>query len=139
MIDLTEYEANLLRRFLRVDYIEYTNLDEAELATCQRLRKEHGLLGGDFVRFCRNDKTWTTLLALDELKKKASENRAAKEEQAYADRAQILADKKHDRRHDFFVAAFSVAATLFAEHIGDIIDFSKVTAEKVLVLLGLLH
>ena len=32
-------------------------------------------------------------------------------------------EKKHSFRHDFLVAAFSVALTLFFEHIQDIIEF----------------
>lgn len=139
MIDLTEYEAKLLLRFLTVDYIECADLTEQELAICQQLRREHGLLGGDFTRFCRNGKTWTVLMALDEAHENENQNCADKEEKARADRMQILADKKHDRRHDFLVAAFSATAALLVEHIGDIVDFSKVTVEKVLALLGLIH
>ena len=139
MIELTEYEETILRRFLHVDYVEYTDLTEQELAVCQHLRRDRGLLGGDFTRFCRNDKTWTSLLALEEARQQEAEESAAEEEQAVADRMQVIADNKHDRRHDFAVAAFSAAAALLLEHIGDVIDFSKVTGEKVLFLLGLLH
>lgn len=78
----------------------------------------------------------------------AAEEKAAEEkardqaqhaEQARSERAQVLSDKEKDYRHDFKVAAFSVGLALLAEHLGDIIDFIKVTIEKILTLLGLLH
>lgn len=78
----------------------------------------------------------------------ASEEKAAEEkandqaqqaEHARSEHAQVLSDKEKDYRHDFKVAAFSVGLTLLAEHLDDIIDFIKVTFEKILTLLGLLH
>lgn len=45
-----------------------------------------------------------------------NENRRANEVKAEK-------DKKHSFRHDFLVAAFTVALTLFLEHLHDIIEF----------------
>lgn len=41
-----------------------------------------------------------------------------------ADEIKTEKDKKHCFRHDFFVAAFSIALTLFFEHIHDVIKFA---------------
>lgn len=43
--------------------------------------------------------------------------------QKRAEDAQRVKDKQQSRKHDFAVAAFSVALTLFLEHIVNIIDF----------------
>lgn len=40
-----------------------------------------------------------------------------------ADEVKAEKDKKHGFRHDFLVAAFTVALTLFLEHLHDIIEF----------------
>lgn len=45
--------------------------------------------------------------------------------------AKSVKDKKEQFRHDFKVAAFSVALTLCAEHIGDIVNFIKTVFEKI--------
>ena len=51
--------------------------------------------------------------------------RADEEAQKRADDTQRIKDKKNARIHDFAVAAFSVALTLFLEHIVDFVDFIK--------------
>lgn len=79
------------------------------------------------------------LAAAEQAAEDHAREQAQQAEKDSSDRAQVLSDKKKDYRHDFAVAAFGAAVTLFVEHIGDIIDFSKVTVEKVLLLLGLLH
>lgn len=65
----------------------------------------------------------------------ARDERARQEEQRIADRAQTIEDQKKNRRHDFAVAAFGGAITLFVEHIDDILHFLDATAELVLSLL----
>lgn len=52
-----------------------------------------------------------------------SEYHAEYNENRRADEIKAEKDKKHSFRHDFFVAAFTVALTLFFEHIHDIIEF----------------
>ena len=62
----------------------------------------------------------------DELKGLAqdvSEYHAEYNENRRADEVKAEKEKKHSFRHDFFVAAFTVALTLFFEHIHDIIEF----------------
>lgn len=79
----------------------------------------------------------------EQLAKHAAEQQAqehaAKCADVASDRAHAIREKKKDYRHDFAVAAFSSAVTLFLEHIGDVIDFIKVSVEKLLTLLGTLH
>ena len=57
------------------------------------------------------------------LEKKMRDERAKEEERKHAQDVQMALDKKKDHRHDFHVAAFGGAVTLFVEHIGDVIDF----------------
>ncbi len=46
-------------------------------------------------------------------------------EQYQADAAQAIIDKKKQRRHEYLVAAFTVALTLSIEHIADIVEVLK--------------
>lgn len=55
--------------------------------------------------------------------KQMREERAKQEEAQHAQDAQMILDKKKDRRHDFCVAAFGCAVTLIIEHLGDIANF----------------
>lgn len=79
----------------------------------------------------------------EQLAKHAAEQQAqehaAKCADIASDRAHAIREKKKDYRHDFAVAAFGSAVALFLEHIGDVIDFIKVSVEKILTLLGTLH
>lgn len=52
-----------------------------------------------------------------------SEYHAEYNENRRADEIKAEKDKKHSFRHDFLVAAFTVALTLFLEHFHDIIEF----------------
>lgn len=49
--------------------------------------------------------------------------KAAQEAKDSADDSQRIVDKKKARIHDFFVAAFGSAFTLFLEHLDDIVHF----------------
>lgn len=56
-------------------------------------------------------------------------NQIAKEKESKrANDAQMALDKKKDHRHDFCVAAFGGAVTLFVEHFGDLIDLINLLA-----------
>lgn len=79
------------------------------------------------------------LLSAQEAAKQKADEQAQQAEKDASDRAQVLSDKKKDYRHDFAVAAFGSAFTLFIEHVGDIIDFIEISVEKILTLLGLIH
>lgn len=70
--------------------------------------------------------------ALEQMRKERADQDAEK----HAADAQAVKDKKKDRRHDFLVAAFGAALTLFLEHIGDVVDLINVALEHVLTLLS---
>lgn len=81
------------------------------------------------------DKALDALDESEQIAKKKAERDAKRREEAAANDAKAIKDKKQQYRHDFHVAAFSVALTLLLEHIGDIVHFVKVAAEKVLLFL----
>lgn len=66
--------------------------------------------------------------------KQMRDERAKQEEAQRAKDAQVALDKKQDRRHDFKVAAFGGAVTLFVEHFGRVVDCIEVIIEKILLL-----
>ena len=53
-----------------------------------------------------------------------AEYHAENNENRRADEIKAEKDKKHSFSHDFFVAAFTVAQSLFFEHLHDIIEFA---------------
>lgn len=60
---------------------------------------------------------------LKDIAQDMSEYHAEYNENRRADEIKAEKEKKYSLRHDFFVAAFTVALTLFFEHIQDIIEF----------------
>lgn len=60
---------------------------------------------------------------LKDLAQDVSEYHSEYNEKRRADEIKAEKEKKYSFRHDFFVAAFTVALTLFFEHIHDIIEF----------------
>lgn len=60
---------------------------------------------------------------LKDIAQNMAEYHAKYNENRRADEIKAEKDKKHSIRHDFLVAAFSVALALFLEHIHDIIKF----------------
>lgn len=55
-------------------------------------------------------------------------------DQREADRAQAGIDKKKQFRHELFVAAFTVAFTLFLEHLGDVVKLAQLAFEALITL-----
>ena len=53
-----------------------------------------------------------------------TEYHAEYSENRRADEIKAEKDKKHSFRHDFLVAAFTVALTLFLEHLHDVAEFA---------------
>lgn len=78
--------------------------------------------GRDYLSACEQQ--------LDQQRQQKAELQAKERVQ----RAQALLDKKHEFRHDFKVAAFTVAATLFLEHLPDVLKL----LHRVLEMLGVL-
>ena len=72
------------------------------------------------------------LQALDQEAQERADQRAAAEREKRADKSQAVVDRKQKLRHDYKVAAFTVILTLFVEHIGDILNFVKVTLVPIL-------
>ena len=64
----------------------------------------------------------------------AADQAARKAEEKAADDAKAVIDKKQSFRHDFHVAAFSVALTLCLEHINDIVDLVKTVLKSIALL-----
>ena len=67
--------------------------------------------------------TFGILPTLKDIAQDMSEYHAEYNENRRADEIKAEEEKKHSFRHDFFVAAFTIALTLFFEHIHDIIEF----------------
>ena len=73
-----------------------------------------------------------------ELKKTRNEFadfKAQQAEQRKADAVQAQVDKKKQRRHEYLVAAFTVALTLFIEHFFDVVKLMQVAFETLIALL----
>lgn len=81
------------------------------------------------------DKARNALDELEYMAEKKAECDAKRREEDAANNAKAVEDKKQQFRHDFHVAAFSVALTLALERLGDIVHFVQVAAEKVLLFL----
>lgn len=60
---------------------------------------------------------------LQQTRKQLAEQQAEYDKSREADALQRVKDKKQSFRHDFYVAAFSVAFTLLVENFGDIVAF----------------
>lgn len=71
---------------------------------------------------------------LEKTRNEFSDYKAQQAEQRKADAVQAEIDKKKQRRHELFVAAFTVAFTLFLEHIGDIVKIAKLAFEALVAL-----
>lgn len=64
-----------------------------------------------------------------------SDQAAQKEEEARANDAKMKIDRKKQFRHDFAVAAFSIALTLLVEHFENVVDFALLIVEKAMAML----
>lgn len=64
------------------------------------------------------------------------EEDSKREEERRADDAKAVENKKKDYRHDFCVAAFGGAVTLFIEHLGDVIHFVDVLLDEIWIFLA---
>lgn len=78
----------------------------------------------------RDDAILNTAKAIEAIKKDLQQTRqqmsnqqAEYDKNREADTLQRIKDKRQSFRHDFYVAAFSVAFTLFMEHFSDIVAF----------------
>ena len=71
---------------------------------------------------------------LEQARKDLADYKASQDAQRRADIAQAVVDKKQDRRHEYLVAAFSVALTLLIEHFFDVIELSDRVFESLVSL-----
>lgn len=71
---------------------------------------------------------------LEKIRQEFADYKAQQREQYRADGVQRIADNKQLRRHDYFVAAFTFALTLFVEHFTDVVDFAQVSLEAFIAL-----
>lgn len=134
-MSLSPHEAALLERVARSRdgyRVRYDHLPDSEKLVARELRRRelifvNSLLDEDFYRLTPAGES--ALASFNEACDKARHDQAQKRAEDAAkresDRAQVLADKKRDYRHDFKVAAFTVVLTLLVEHFGKIIDFVK--------------
>lgn len=81
-----------------------------------------------------SDKGNFLLSAEERRRNDAADQAARKAEEKAADDAKAVIDKKQSFRHDFHVAAFSVALTLCLEHINDIADLVKTVLKSIALL-----
>ena len=71
---------------------------------------------------------------LEKTRQELADYKAQQSEQHRSDSHQQIDDHRKLLRHDYLVAAFTVALTLFLEHVPDIANFLKLAAEKLIVL-----
>ena len=81
-----------------------------------------------------SDKGNFLLSAEERRRKELADQDAQKAAEKRANDQKAVMDKKQSFRHDFHVAAFSVALTLFLEHIDDIVDFVKTVFKGIALL-----
>ena len=96
---------------------------DAELRVYQKLRDEHPPLRHLEAVLSPDCDIKEIEDNLKNIAQDMSEYHAEYNENRRADEIKAEKDKKHSFRHDFLVAAFTVALTLFLEHIHDIIEF----------------
>lgn len=68
---------------------------------------------------------------VQQLAQQTADDRAYAEEQDRAHDAKVESNQRKQFAHDFKVAAFSIAGTLFVEHFGVVLDFISKIIEKV--------
>jgi len=71
---------------------------------------------------------------LEKTRNEFSDYKAQHAKQHKTDAAQAVIDKKKQRRHEYAIAAFTVALTLALEHIFDLIKFAKLALKSLLSL-----
>lgn len=74
------------------------------------------------------------LASEDRRRKEMADQEAQKAAEKRANDQKAVMDKKQSFRHDFHVAAFSVALTLCLEHINDIVDLVKTVLKSIALL-----
>lgn len=72
---------------------------------------------------------------LEQTRKELADLKADQDRQRNANAAQAIIDKKKQRRHEYLVAAFTVALTLLLEHFGDVIQLAKLAFKSIVALL----
>lgn len=136
MDNLSPRDLDLLRA-IAADPVSFRPADEMSRRRVVSLRQ------GGYIR-SRWDKPGYVLMpkgadvlsAIDDRAKQQAEDNARAAEKEQSDRLQLASDRKKDYRHDFVVAAFSVALTLCVEHADDLFHFCEQAARW---LLSLVH
>lgn len=73
--------------------------------------------------------------ALEQTRDEFADYKAQQSKQRDSDAVQAAVDKKKQRRHEYLVAAFTVALTLFLEHFPDIVELAKLALESLVAAL----
>lgn len=71
---------------------------------------------------------------LEQARKDLADYKASQDAQRRADIAQAVVDKKQQRRHEYLVAAFSVALTLLIEHFFDLVNLANLAFKSLSAL-----
>lgn len=74
-------------------------------------------------------------IALEQTRDEFADYKAQQAKQRDSDAVQAAVDKKKQLRHEYLVAAFTVALTLFLEHFLDIVELAKLAFESLVALL----
>lgn len=73
--------------------------------------------------------------ALEQTRDEFADYKAQQAKQRDSDAVQAAVDKKKQLRHEYLVAAFTVALTLFLEHFLDIVELAKLAFESLVAAL----
>lgn len=120
MVDITRAEYDLLCRIRCGDTLSDSDMELARVLMHKRLIAS----GGDWVLRVTTLGT-EAMLRYEEMIQRECDERTRQEAKERSQRTQAVKDKKQDRRHDFFVAAFGGAVTLAVEHASELVDFFK--------------
>lgn len=128
---MIQIEIDLLRRLYNGETITLSDLNEDSRAAMRALARRrlvlHDWITSDPGRFVITSLGRRELLAAEDAAKQAADQKAeARAQQEERDRANAFNAAKNKRkqfRHDFMVAAFSVALTLLIEHVDDVVAF----------------
>lgn len=133
---MNSLQFDLIKRVRAGEFSSPSDMDEEQLLLYARfVRNEWALpfsATGGVPRL--TERGLSALSAHQDKVDREAQQHAQRAAEREADRANAIMDKKKDHRHDFAVAAFGGAVTLFFEHFGDLIDLLQLSLEKVLLL-----
>ncbi|MBQ8615970.1 MAG: hypothetical protein IJ418_00525 [Clostridia bacterium] len=125
---MTDAQYRLLQRFADGERIFPQHLDDLDRSALRFLHESRyvtipaSAVLADWY-YVITPRGREALSAENERRKASTDQQANQYAQQRAAYLQAIVDKKEQRRHDFKVAAFSVALTLLLEHVGGLVHF----------------